>query len=196
MGLSTAVVNNMIQHNPGIDKEESHSVGKEPSTEENEYTPLSCKTSESGSSNGKTMGSPSANPQYPPLICSSKNTFAEYELCGGKDLLSGNCKAIVSSALSTSANVKVEPLDYNELQNTGMVPVKSEVEITDELDHMLLRERMKLLASREVHDSDVYRKFEFSGKIVTSALDCKPVKAESAMPLQIKRTRKRKKTAT
>ncbi|KAK3039318.1 hypothetical protein RJ639_028718 [Escallonia herrerae] len=144
--------------------------------------------------------------------CSSQKSDPDYEKCGGNDLLSGNHKAIISSGVSTFALVKNEPLDNIELHSSdtnaignscfaNTIPVKSELEIAnesfeDKVDHMLLRERMKLLASWDISSSDIYANFEYHRKFVSTGPDCRPIVRESAVPLSTKRLRKRKKTAT
>ncbi|KAK2990743.1 hypothetical protein RJ640_003811 [Escallonia rubra] len=144
--------------------------------------------------------------------CSSQKSDPDHEKCGGDDLLSGNHKAILSSGVSTFALVKDEPLDNIELHSSdtnavgnscfaNMIPVKSELEIAnesfeDKVDHMLLRERMKLLASWDISSSDIYANFEYHRKFVSTGPDCSPIVRESAVPLRTKRLRKRKKTAT
>ncbi|KAK3030582.1 hypothetical protein RJ639_039668 [Escallonia herrerae] len=136
----------------------------------------------------------------------------DHEKCGGDDLLSGNHKTILSSGVSTFALVKDEPLDNIGLHSSdtnavgnscfaNMIPVKSELEIAnesfeDKVDHMLLRERMKLLASWDVSSSDIYANFEYHRKFVSTGPDCRPIIRESTVPLRTKGLRKRKKTAT
>lgn len=140
-------------------------------------------------------------------MLSSKITSNEFESCGEKDVLSEKHKTVLNSALKTFVNVKVEPLDNNEADKNALdnsclvniVPIKSELDFIDAysvdvIDHMLLRDRMKLLTSRGIQNTNIYA--EGSRKIMPSALDFKPILSESATPLRIKRTRKRKKTAT
>uniref|UniRef100_A0A5B6ZK40 Uncharacterized protein n=1 Tax=Davidia involucrata TaxID=16924 RepID=A0A5B6ZK40_DAVIN len=145
-------------------------------------------------------------------ICSSKIDSTAYESCGGQDLLSGGSKSMLSSASTTFVNVKVELLDNNGLQSleknvvgdfpySKIVSVKSELETPDEsygdeVDHMLLQDRIKLMASREVPNLDFSRNFKCLRKIVPSAIDCTPIVSEPAKPLKISRLRKRRKTAT
>ncbi|CAI9111360.1 OLC1v1011569C1 [Oldenlandia corymbosa var. corymbosa] len=111
-------------------------------------------------------------------------------------------------SMSNFVGVKVEPIDINETNirevSLTSLPVEKvnllKVECgnpydfeKDILDHMLLRERMKLLPSY-VPCLDVHQ-LECTGKIVPSAIDCEPIAKESLKPLKINRLKKRK-TAT
>ncbi|KAK4359981.1 hypothetical protein RND71_022210 [Anisodus tanguticus] len=127
----------------------------------------------------------------------------------GQDLSSFNRKRQVSPPLSDFVYVKVEPVDNNMVETTvkngmGSLPhsrmflVKSEVGIADkssedELDHMLLRERMKLFSSRGVPSFEIGRVAECSSKLVS---DCTPISSAPDKPLKVSRPRKRRKTAT
>ncbi|XP_059307331.1 uncharacterized protein LOC132058924 isoform X1 [Lycium ferocissimum] len=129
----------------------------------------------------------------------------------GQDLSSFNWKRKVSPPLSDCVHVKLEPVDNNMVETTvkngmGSLPhssmflVKSEVGIAnesseDELDHMLLRERMKLFSSKGVPSFEIGRAAECSGKLVSSVSDCTPISSAPA-PLKVSRPRKRRKTAT
>ncbi|KAA8530672.1 hypothetical protein F0562_005394 [Nyssa sinensis] len=192
-----------------------------------------CKMSESGSLDGIIAGSSCTTPQCSALmgsrgtestksgnflkiqesdrICSCKIASTAYESCSGQDFVSGAPKRMLNSSLTSFINVKVEPLDNNDLHNldknavgnfllTKIVSVKSELETPDdsdgdEVDHMLLQDRIKLLAPREVPNLDISRNFKCCRKTVPSALDS-PVVSKSAKPLRINRLRKRRKTAT
>lgn len=116
-------------------------------------------------------------------------------------------------ALSSNfVNIKAEPLDHGDLHKVEkdaasdspsnfVVPVKIEKEIPeasygDEVDHMLLRNRIKLLASKEPSSLDSSRNFECSKKTVRSVLDCSPSASEFPKPIRINRPRKKRKTAT
>ncbi|KAL7230507.1 hypothetical protein ACSBR2_008895 [Camellia fascicularis] len=146
-------------------------------------------------------------------ICSSKKASTMYELCGGQNYVSGNPHCMRTSVISsTFVNIKAEPLDYSNVHSldksavcnfpsNSMIPVKSELEIPEEiygdkLDHMLLRDRIKLLASRYPPNLDNSRNFKCLRKIVPSVRDCSPIVSESSKPLRISRPRKRRKTAT
>lgn len=146
-------------------------------------------------------------------ICSSKKASTMYELCGGQNYVSGNPHCMRTSVISsTFVNIKAEPLDYSDVHSldksavcnfpsNSMIPVKSELEIPEEiygdkLDHMLLRDRIKLLASRDPPNLDNSRNFKCLRKIVPSVRDCSPIVSESSKPLRISRPRKRRKTAT
>ncbi|KAL6993249.1 hypothetical protein U1Q18_011364 [Sarracenia purpurea var. burkii] len=146
-------------------------------------------------------------------ICSSKKASTINESCGGQGFVSCNAHSMLTSALpSTFVNIKAEPMDYGDVYcfnkdalcnfpSSIIIPVKSELEILGEscegnVDHMLLRDRIKLLASREAPNLDSSRNFKCSKKIVPSVLDCSPIVSRSAKPLRINRSRKRRKTAT
>ncbi|KAF7136597.1 hypothetical protein RHSIM_Rhsim08G0018800 [Rhododendron simsii] len=113
---------------------------------------------------------------------------------------------------SKSGKSKAEPLDhgdehklekdaaYNSPSNR-VVRVKSKLEIPEasygnEVDHMLLRDRIKLLASREPPSLNSLRNFECLKKTVPCVIDCSPIASESAKPIRINRPRKKRKTAT
>lgn len=114
-----------------------------------------------------------------------------------------------NSSVPKFVNVKAEPLDNYEtgvknfpfihLPVDNMDSLKSEPGLPDDpdqdkLDHMLLRERMKLL-SPEVPHSDVFG-LKCLSKMVPAGLDYQPIAQESSKPLRINRPRKRRKTAT
>ncbi|XP_028055263.1 uncharacterized protein LOC114259441 isoform X3 [Camellia sinensis] len=167
----------------------------------------SCQGIESGKS-GMFIGIQGSD-----RICSSKKASTMYELCGGQNYLSGNPHCMRTSVISsTFVNIKAEPLDYSDVHSldksavcnfpsNSMIPVKSELEIPEEiygdkLDHMLLRDRIKLLASRDPPNLDNSKNFKCLRKIVPSVRDCSPIVSESSKPLRISRPRKRRKTAT
>ncbi|KAI3745833.1 hypothetical protein L6452_08244 [Arctium lappa] len=126
-------------------------------------------------------------------------------------LLSSSCKTVRTLALPPFPNVKVEPLD-DELQISdkdtldskslgNQISEKSEHANTDEIfediiDHMLLGDRMRLLASRKFPKTTLYENFENSSTFVSSGFDHKPTLSESSIPLMKKRPRKRRKTVT
>ncbi|GMP25712.1 hypothetical protein CsSME_00002448 [Camellia sinensis var. sinensis] len=167
----------------------------------------SCQGIESGKS-GMLIGIQGSD-----RICSSKKASTMYELCGGQNYVSGNPHCMRTSVISsTFVNIKAEPLDYSDVHSldksavcnfpsNSMIPVKSELEIPEEiygdkLDHMLLRDRIKLLASRDPPNLDNSKNFKCLRKIVPSVRDCSPIVSESSKPLRISRPRKRRKTAT
>lgn len=138
--------------------------------------------------------------------CSSIITSKEHVLCGVKDVSSGKHNTVLNTPLATSMNVKLEPLENNELDKNilenslmaNLVAVKSEPLTSDafsedELDQMLLSARIKLLTSRQIAKADIYS--ENLRKTVISSLDCQPI-LKSDPPARIKPSRKRKKTAT
>uniref|UniRef100_A0A5B6ZMS7 Uncharacterized protein n=1 Tax=Davidia involucrata TaxID=16924 RepID=A0A5B6ZMS7_DAVIN len=239
--LSNSVVEDMIQTIAGIGKGKSNSGDGESTGGVNHTHDIPernasdlCKMSESGSLNGILAGLSCTTTQCSALmgsrgtestksgnfmgiqdsdrIHSPKIASTGYESCGRQDFVSGAPKRMLNSSLTTLINVKVEPLDNNELHSldknavgnfllTKIASVKSELETPDEsdgdeVDHMLLRDRIKLLAPREVPDLDISRNFKCWRKIVPSALDCNPIVSESAKSLGINRSRKRRKTDT
>lgn len=142
-------------------------------------------------------------------ICSSEKISTitmKSSPCGRQaDVPTGSSKA------HSSVKIKDEPLDNSESPSLGrsvrgdfslnMLPVKHEPrapnEISeDEVDNMLLRDRMNLLASREEYDVSMSKNYACVVKIVPSALNYSPIAIESAKPVSISRPRKRKKTAT
>ncbi|KAL8550171.1 hypothetical protein ACS0TY_008846 [Phlomoides rotata] len=129
----------------------------------------------------------------------------------GKTLLSDDIRSVKISAIPKLANVKTEPPSYDEFQNSNentlgqmsfgnFVLVKNEVQnaddaCDDELDHMLLRERMKLLSSRNCPSLDIHQSSKCASE-VPPAPACRPVESKPAQLLKINRPRKRRKTVT
>ncbi|KAI3873098.1 hypothetical protein MKX03_031474, partial [Papaver bracteatum] len=79
--------------------------------------------------------------------------------------------------------------------------IKSEMGVSwisyeDELEHMSLRERLRLLTAKKVSDSEDSRASESLQKSVPPVQKCKPTALENAKPAVSSRQRKRKKTAT
>lgn len=141
---------------------------------------------------------------------SSEKTSNDYKFCGGQIFVPTNPDGLLGSTSSSFVKAKVEPLDSNDLHNIdknsvgefsfgNIQTVKSESNVTvnfteDEVDHMLLKDRIKLLESGEVSDSVIFRKC--SNNLVPSAIESDPVFLDSLKPVTINRPRKRKKTAT
>ncbi|KAK4411771.1 hypothetical protein Sango_0250100 [Sesamum angolense] len=147
------------------------------------------------------------------ISSSSKDTeFFKHESGGGKTLLSGAVRTVQGSAIPNLAKIKIEPPNYDEFQSSNvttsgqmsfrnLVPVKTEVQVVgnadeDELDHMLLRERMKLLSSSDGPSLDIHQGSECFSKMVPSALGCRPVASKPSLSLKVNRSRKRRKTLT
>ncbi|CAA2964221.1 Hypothetical predicted protein [Olea europaea subsp. europaea] len=115
-----------------------------------------------------------------------------------------------SSAILNLAQVNVEPSNHNEFMRVDgiaghmsfdvTVPVKSELELPDEhgdeLDHMILQQRMRLFSSREVPRLGIYGSSGCQSKLFPSDLDCRSVASKPTKPLKVNRPRKRRKTAT
>ncbi|CAK9156036.1 unnamed protein product [Ilex paraguariensis] len=178
----------------------------------------SCMISQIPMLAGHSQGTESTTPggfvssQKDDRICSHKKISAKYEHCDAQHPLSGCQKTSLASDLSTVLNVKVEPLDKTEVQSpdknavgnfscSNIGPAESELELPDEtyediFDHMVLRDRMMLLASRKPPCLQSSGNFECSGKGVPSFLDGRPIESDCAKPLRINRLRKRRKTAT
>ena len=135
------------------------------------------------------------------IICPSERTSMEFKSRDGDYSVPASTNNIYNSTLNTSVKVKVEPLDYNNLQNPerstsgNMVSIKCEEDITHGMDHMLLRDRMKL-TSVEEFELNSSRNFECLRKTEPAAFGFSPIVPESAKPISINHPRKRKKTAT
>ncbi|XP_022727740.1 uncharacterized protein LOC111283439 isoform X2 [Durio zibethinus] len=136
------------------------------------------------------------------IICPSERTSLEFKSHDGDDYVPASTNNIYNSTLNTSVKVKVEPLDYNNLQNPekntsdNMVSIKYEEDISDRIDYMLLRDRMKLLTSVEEFELKASRNFECLRKTDPAACGFSSIVSESAETLRVNRPRKRKKTAT
>lgn len=139
--------------------------------------------------------------------CSSIITSIGHDVCGVKDVLSVKHETVFNTPLATSMNVKLEPIENNELKKNNLEnslmanldavksePITSDAFSEDELDHMLLSARIKLVTSRQIAKADIYS--ENSRKTAISSLDCQPISTKSEPPARIKPSRKRKKTAT
>lgn len=121
-------------------------------------------------------------------------------------------KIYQSAGKRNPVHVKVEPVDNNmiettvknemgNLSNSSMVRVKSGggiiYEFTeDELDNMLLSERMKLYSEEMAPSFKIGRVVECSSETAPSVSDCTPISAASAKPLKVCPPRKQRKTAT
>ena len=136
------------------------------------------------------------------IICPSERTSKEFKSCDGDDSVPASTNNIYNSTLNTSVKVKVEPLDYNNLQNPeisslgNMVSVKCEEDSSDGIDHMLLRDRMKLLTSVEDFEMNSSRNFECLRKTEPAAYGFSSIVSESTEPIRVNHPRKRKKAAT
>ncbi|KAH6796919.1 hypothetical protein C2S52_021473 [Perilla frutescens var. hirtella] len=126
--------------------------------------------------------------------------------------LSADGSIVQTPNIPSLANVKVEPPNLDEfcssnVTTVGQMPsgnfvlVKTEVQTAgdaheDDLDHMLLRERMKLLSSRDGASLNTGQSSKPMSKMVDSASGCRPVRSKPAQSLKINHPRKRRKTAT
>lgn len=126
--------------------------------------------------------------------------------------VSGDCQIVQTPDIPSLANVKLEPPNADEFQSSnestvGPMPysnfvlVKTEVQTAgdeheDDLDHMLLRERMKLLSSRNAPSLNTDRSPKSVSKMTDSDSGCRLDRSKPAHSLKINRPRKRRKTAT
>ncbi|KAK9272068.1 hypothetical protein L1049_002437 [Liquidambar formosana] len=212
-GLSNPLMQHHMQHSAEKGKEDRRSVDAESSMAGSsgrtyQFSPLAsdCQGTESLKSKQfegiKDRG----------MMCSSERTSTGFTSCDGQNSGPANPNSVHCSALPTFVKVKVEPLNDNDLHTAhknavgnfslkNILTLKSELKITDEsygdeIDHMPLRDRIKLLTSGKVSDLSISRNYECSRKIVPSALECSPVVSESVKPKSVNRPRKRRKTAT
>ncbi|XP_071693311.1 uncharacterized protein [Rutidosis leptorrhynchoides] len=125
------------------------------------------------------------------------------------NLLSSSCKTDHTSALQRFPNVKVEPLDDDmEIQNKDAIDTQCKLSVKSEhvnnteifediIDHMLLGDRMRLLATRTTSKTIKYESLENSKPYLSSsASEHKRTLFESSKPLLMKQPRKRRKTVT
>ncbi|XP_042016780.1 uncharacterized protein LOC121764816 isoform X2 [Salvia splendens] len=126
--------------------------------------------------------------------------------------LSGDSRIVQTPDIPSLANVKVEapnPDDFKssiastvgQMSSSNFVPVKAEVHtagdtLVDDLDHMLLRERMKLLSSRNAPSLNTPQSPISMSKMTHSASGCWLDRSKPTHSVKINRPRKRKKTAT
>ncbi|KAL8229342.1 hypothetical protein R6Q57_014242 [Mikania cordata] len=162
-----------------------------------------------GSLNGSAAGTPTWTYHHEGITTTKskklKNACKVGKTCSSdrsdineKHLLSSSCKDNQALGLKPLLNVKVETLDYD-LETTNrsidnQISVKGEAINTSEslediIDHMMLGDRMRLLASRKFPMTTVYENFETSN-------DHKPKVLKSSQPFVIKRPCKRRKTVT
>ncbi|KAI3976523.1 hypothetical protein MKX01_008381 [Papaver californicum] len=143
---------------------------------------------------------------------SSHITSTESESPARWEVLPANGVSMVGSVLSAPlVNVKVETLEtglaspHKNEPGISLVDkilgIKTEMGVSwisneDELDHMSLRERLKLLTAKKVSDSEDSRPSECLQKAGPHGEKCKPTASENAKPEVKSRPRNRKKTAT
>ncbi|PIN11243.1 hypothetical protein CDL12_16152 [Handroanthus impetiginosus] len=152
--------------------------------------------------NRSTFANPSAIKKNNTVYSSDKKHL-KYESDGGKTLVQG-------SAIPSLGNIKTEPPNYDEFQSFSVTiagqmslgnsfSAKSEVDIVvveDELDHMLLRDRMKLLSSRQYPSLSINQSSDCMNKTFSSAFRRKQGVSKPAESLKVNRPRKRRKTVT
>ncbi|XP_047956949.1 uncharacterized protein LOC125202569 isoform X2 [Salvia hispanica] len=126
--------------------------------------------------------------------------------------LSGDGPIVQTPDIPSLANVKVEapnPDDFKSsnastvgpMSSSNFVPLKAEVHtagdtLVDDLDHLLLRERMKLLSSRNAPSSNTDQSPISMSKMKHSASGCWLDRSKPTHSVKINRLRKRQKTAT
>nr|XP_043637201.1 uncharacterized protein LOC122608177 [Erigeron canadensis] len=138
------------------------------------------------------------------------------ESCSGRSiinkqcLLSSYCETDRTLASQPVPNVKVEPLDGVEISNRkaldcpwigNQISVKSEhVNNTkvfeDIIDHMMLGDRLRLLASRTYSKATFSNNVDNSTTFVRAGNDHKPTHFKSSKPFLRKMPRKRRRTVT
>ncbi|KAM0055090.1 hypothetical protein Hdeb2414_s0006g00202061 [Helianthus debilis subsp. tardiflorus] len=126
-----------------------------------------------GSSKGTTAGAPTWTYQHENTTISKSSNFKN--VCNEARQCSSSKKHLLSSPCN-QISVKSEAVSSSE-------------SLEDVLDHMMLGDRMRLLASRKFSKTDVYGSFE-TGDAHKSKL------SKSSKPFVIKRPRKRRITAT
>ncbi|XP_073060753.1 uncharacterized protein [Primulina eburnea] len=135
-----------------------------------------------------------------------------YESDCGKALLSGSITPAQDSTKQKLANIKVEPPNCHDFESfnvttvanmsfSHLVSMKEEVDNLDdlyeaELDHLLLRDRMKLLSSKNVPRMNIHQNSECRNTTVPSALNSNTGPSKPIRSLKVNRARKRRKTVT
>ncbi|KAI3502712.1 hypothetical protein L1887_30952 [Cichorium endivia] len=99
------------------------------------------------------------------------------------DLQSPNKDVPVTSSLHNQISIKSEPINNDEI-------------FEDIIDHMMLGDRMRLLASKNFPKTHTYENSESSRVFSSFDNDDKPTSSESSKPFLMKRPRKRRKTVT
>ncbi|XP_076911993.1 uncharacterized protein LOC143570139 [Bidens hawaiensis] len=151
------------------------------------------------SSNGITAVAPTRTHQHEdttkPKSHNLKNVHKESKPCSSTRSDTNLNRVLPSTPFS---NVKVEPLEGDfEIPNRSIgnqVSVKAEdvnssENLEDIIDHMMLGDRMRLLASKKHYKTNVFENFE-TGNALKSKL------SKSSKPFVLKRPRKRRITAT
>ncbi|XP_059450487.1 uncharacterized protein LOC132181328 isoform X2 [Corylus avellana] len=141
----------------------------------------------------------------------SERMDVEPKSCEGQDYVPANTSSAHTSTLSTFFKVKVEPKDDNNFHNLdrnairsfsfSKLRLKSELEVSDppdgdELDHIRLRDRMKMPTMLEDSELKIARNIGCLKKSVPSEIRCSLIASESAETIRVNRPRKRRKTAT
>ncbi|KAE8021959.1 hypothetical protein FH972_007804 [Carpinus fangiana] len=143
--------------------------------------------------------------------CVSERMAVEPNSCEGQDYVPANTSSVHTSTLSTFFKVKVEPKDDNNFHNLdrnairsfsfSKLRLKSELEVSDppdgdELDHIRLRDRMKMPTMFEDSELKISRNMGHLKKSVPSEIRCSLIASEPAETIRFNRPRKRRKTAT
>ncbi|KAL1540770.1 hypothetical protein AAHA92_25075 [Salvia divinorum] len=100
--------------------------------------------------------------------------------------LSGDSRIVRTPDIASLANVKVEAPNPDDFKSSN----------ANDLDHMLLRERMKLLSSRNAPSSNTDQSPKYMSKMTHSASGCWLDRSKPTHSVKINRPRKRRKTAT
>ncbi|KAK1423612.1 hypothetical protein QVD17_18917 [Tagetes erecta] len=201
-----------ILHNSGLGRDICGirtTIGKKFSFEKGDTNISSSKVSKPRSLNRIAAGAPTWTSQHEGSTLTKskffKNAYKEVRPCspirsfGNKNhLFSSSCKDVGTLALKPLPNVKVETLDDDiEIPNRSIgnqicekeEPVNTSENLEDIIDHMMLGDRMRLLASRKFPKTIAYDKFE-------TANNYKSKLSKSSTPSVIKLPRKRRRTVT
>ncbi|KAL5745198.1 hypothetical protein ACOSP7_026344 [Xanthoceras sorbifolium] len=221
-GTSVGISKDLIYPSAGRIKEETQSLNVGSSVVGNGYSEIPFSNasvfgvfSVKGSSEipGCSLGTETTNSGISMDKCDkmlSSERISEEKVCDGQHDVPGSGSMPVSF-LPNSVKVKVEPLENSELHHSEIEfsrkfsfntqAVKSETVIPnelhgDELDHMRLQDRKKLLIFGENSNLVSSRNFAYPSKKEHPFRQYNSIVSESANPIKVNRQRKRKKTAT
>lgn len=221
IGVTNPEVEDTTHHSDGIGKQERRTTKRNSYKNGNSlcsYLEINasdaCTTSEFSSCNGNFIGARNLEKQEENAsMCATREICTEVSVSGRKELFPINPNDIHRSSFSTAVKVKDESLENNDLKSyvndavekspfsALLSSIKSEVQVyddlyEDELDHMLLRDRMKLLGKGKLPDVNIAGNLNCLSKFVTSDLEHIPNVSESAKCRRVGHPRKRRKTAT